>query len=186
MKPANNQTEYDFTLVLSGISDVTDEAADSLYDSGCDDATISVRGGRVYMTFSRRAASMKDAVLSAISNVAKAGIAADVLRIDVCNLVTQAEIARRSSRSRQLINQYISGARGPGGFPPPACNICDEAPLWYWCEVSYWLWENNMIKENVVREAEEIDMINSVLELKHQKKIKPELAQEVMRSIGSA
>lgn len=176
--------EYDFTLVLTGIDAVSDVEVDALFVAGCDDATVSVRSGRVYMTFSRTSPSLKDAILSAIADVSSASIGAEVLRIDSCNLVTQAEIARRSGRSRQVINQYILGTRGPGGFPPPACNICDEAPLWYWCEVSYWLWENNMVKEDVVREAEQIDMINSVLELRHQRKNRPLLADEIIQLLN--
>jgi hypothetical protein len=176
--------EYDFTLVLAGIDSVSDVEVNALFVAGCDDATVSVRSGRVYMTFSRTSPSLKDAILSAIADVSSASIGAEVLRIDSCNLVTQAEIARRSGRSRQVINQYILGTRGPGGFPPPACNICDEAPLWYWCEVSYWLWENNMVKEDVVREAEQIDMINSVLELRHQRKNRPLLADEIIQLLN--
>lgn len=182
MSHINNQ-EYDFTLVLTGIDSVSDAEVNALYGAGCDDATVSVRSGRVYITFSRTASSLKDAIMSAIADVTSANIGAEVLRIDSCNLVTQAEIARRSGRSRQVINQYILGTRGPGSFPPPACNICDDAPLWYWCEVSYWLWENNMVKEDVVREAEQLDMINSVLELRHQRKSRPGLAEEIIQML---
>jgi hypothetical protein len=41
-----------------------------------------------------------------------------------------------------------------------------------------------MIKEDVVREAEQLDMINSVLELRHQKRNKPSLADEVINSLS--
>ena len=178
-------TEYDFALVLSHIDDATTTGADALFAAGCDDATVSVRSGRVYVTFSRKAASMKDAILSAIQDVRKANIGAEVLRIDDCNLVTQAEIARKIGRSRQLVNQYYMGIRGPGGFPPPVCHIDDDSPLWYWCEVACWLWDNNMIPEAALREAETIEVINNVLEMQHQKRLKPELAEEIMRSIGA-
>src|SRR4029079_9205825 len=112
-------TEYDFTLALTGITELTREIEDALFEAGCDDATLSLRCGRIYATFSREADSLKDAILSAINDVRNAGIGADVLRVDECNLITQAEIARKSGRSRQLIHQYIKGIRGPGGFPPP-------------------------------------------------------------------
>jgi hypothetical protein len=183
MKPTDCQIEYEFALVLTGIDEVTDEAVSKLYEAGCDDATISVRSGRVYATFARKSISIKDAILSAVQSIRAANIGADVLRIDECNLVTQAEIARRTGRSRQQIHQFILGTRGPGGFPGPACHITDDSPLWYWCEVSYWLWENNMITEERVREAETIEVINNVLEFRHQKKIKPELAEEIIQSL---
>jgi len=184
MKPRKAcRCEHDFTLVLTGIAELNSEVEDSLFNAGCDDATISVRSGRVYMTFARTADSLKDAILSAIRSVRKAGIGADVLRVDVCNLVSQADIARRIGRSRQLVSQYIAGTRGPGGFPPPACDVTDDYPLWYWCEVAHWLWENDMIKEDVLREAHDVAVINCVLELQYQKHLDPELTEEVTRFI---
>jgi hypothetical protein len=179
------ECEHDFTLVLTGVSELTQTVEDALFNAGCDDATIAVRSGRLFVTFSRSAESLKDAIISAIRAVWRANIGADVLRVDYCNLVTQSDIARRIKRSRQLVHQYMIGARGPGGFPPPACEISDEAPLWYWCEVAYWLWENNMIKEDVLRDAQEVDIINSVLELRHQQKMMPELTDEIMRTVQS-
>ena len=127
---------------------------------------------------------MKDAILSAIENVRNAGIGADVLRVDYCNLVTQADIARKIGRSRQLVHQYMMGERGPGGFPSPVCGITDDVPLWYWCEVAHWLWENNMVKEEVLRDAEEVELINTVLELTRQKADKPDLTREVINSVS--
>ena len=111
------ETEFDFTLLLDGIDKITPDVEDVLFTAGCDDATISLRFGRMYLTFSRSAASLKDAIISAIKNVRESGIDATVLRVDQCDLVTQSEIARRIHRSRQLVNQYITGGRGPGGFP---------------------------------------------------------------------
>jgi len=176
--------EYDFTLVLTGIRELTPRIADDLLEVGCDDGTISMRSGRPFITFSRRAASMKDAILSAIEDVRKANVGADVLRVDYCNLVTQADIARKIGRSRQLVHQYMTGERGPGDFPSPACGIVDDVPLWYWCEVADWLWQNNMVKEDVLRDAEEVEIINNVLELMRQKTMNPDLTAEVIRSIS--
>ena len=177
------ECNHDFTLVLRGVTEVTQEIEDALFEAGCDDSTLAVRGGRVFLTFSRTAASLKDAILSAILDVRKAGIGADVLRVDYCGLVTQADIARKIGRSRQLVHQYLVGTRGPGGFPGPACEITDEAPLWLWCEVAYWLWENGIVTNDVLRDAEEVEAINAVLELEYHKKTKGELIAEVMQSL---
>ena len=118
---------------------------------------------------------MGNAVLTAIRDVRRATIGAAVLRVDDCSLVTQSEIARRIGRKRQQVFQYVSGDRGPGGFPPPVCQITDKAPLWKWCEVAHWLWRNGIIKENALRAAQEVEAINSVLEFCHQKKENPDL-----------
>lgn len=179
------EREHDFTLALTGIAELTPAMEDALFEAGCDDATISTRSGRVFLAFTRAAPTLKDAVLSAIRNVRDAGIGADVLRIDECNLVTQADIARRIDRSRQLVHQYIRGERGPGGFPSPVCQISDESSLWYWCEVAYWLRQHDMIKEHVLREAQEVAAINSVLELQQQKLVAPELVDEILQTVTS-
>ena len=176
--------EHDFALVLSGVTELTQEVQDALFEAGCDDATISVRAGRVYITFSRNGRSAKNAILTAIQNVKNARVGADVLRVDVCNLVTQADIARKIGRSRQLVHQYITGIRGPGSFPPPVCNITDGVPLWYWCEVAYWLRQNDMISHNVATEAQEVALINVVLEMRYHRKLDPMLSEEILQSLA--
>lgn len=178
------ETEFDFTLLLEGIDDISQEVEDALFEAGCDDATISLRYGRIFLTFSRSAVSLKDAIISAINDVKESNIPASVLRVDQCDLVTQAEIARRIERSRELVRLYISGARGPGGFPTPVCNITDGAPLWYWCEVAYWLWQNNIIKEDELRDAQDLAVINSVLELERQRQVSPQLTREVVEALS--
>ncbi len=90
---------------------------------------------------------------------------AQVLRVDECDLVTPSEIARRIGRSRQLVQQYICGKRGPGGFPPPECHLTDHAPLWAWCAVSYWLVQNNLLRPEVGWNAEVVEAINDCVNL---------------------
>jgi hypothetical protein len=182
-RPSDSEVEHEFVLVLTGITEVDTEAEDALFEAGCDDATISASSGRVCLTFSRAARSKKDAILSAIQDVMKAKIGAQVLRVDESNLINQAEIARKIGRSRQLVHQFIVGTRGPGGFPPPSCHITDDAPLWRWCEVANWLWQNGMIKEDALYEAQDIEMINSVLDFVHQKRINPDFVEEFATSL---
>ncbi len=178
------ETEHDFFLVLTNDIQLTREVEDALFEAGCDDATLSRRSGRLVLTFSRTGPSLQDAIVSAIRDVRKAGIGAEVLRVDECGLVTQAEIARRIGHTRQLVFQYVTGARGPGGFPPPVCHITDSAPLWYWCEVAYWLRQNDMVTEHVLQQAQGTALINSVLELQYLKKLNPTLAEDMLRSLS--
>ena len=178
------EREFDFALVLSGVHELTPEVEDRLFEAGCDDATLSVQYGYIYMEFSRAAASMKDAILSAISDVKKANVGADVWRVDECNLVTPSEIGRRINRSRQQVHQYMTGQRGPGGFPAPECNLTTGAPLWAWCAVSYWLWQNDMIRPEELQNAEVVAAINNVLEAAHQRGRNPELVAEVVRAVA--
>ena len=177
--PVPRESEHDFTLILDGVTHLTPAMEDALFEAGCDDATICVRAGRAFLTFSRAAATMKEAILGAIRDVLDANIGARILRVDSCDLVAQSEIARKIGRTRQLVSQYIAGTRGPGGFPAPACNITDGPPLWYWCEVASWLWQHDMVKEEVAREAREMAAINSALKVNYCRGMAPDLVDEV-------
>lgn len=184
MKQKICESEHDFTLVLTGIDELTQKVLDAFFEAGCDDATFASRCGRIVATFSRSAPSLKDAILSAIQCIRKADVGADVLRVDHCSLITQADIARKIGRSRQLVHQYMTGTRGPGGFPPPVSEISDGTWLWSWSEVASWLWQNSMIKEDVLRDVQQLEAINSVLEIEWQKKEHRELTEEVIKAVA--
>ena len=86
------EADHEFTLVLDGISELTPEIFDALFEAGCDDATISSRDGVVSLDFGRIAATMKDAIISAIRDVQKANIGARVLRVEGYELDSTQEI----------------------------------------------------------------------------------------------
>jgi len=182
MKP-NCEAEYDFALILGGVTELTSSVEDALFNVGCDDATVSMQYGLLYLEFSRSATSLEDAIISAINDVRKANIGAEVLRVDECNLVTASEIARRIGRSRQLVHQYMTGQRGPGGFPPPECHLTDHAPLWAWCAVSYWLVQNNLLRQEESRNAEVVEAINNWLESARQRHRYPQLVAEITHAL---
>jgi hypothetical protein len=160
LMPKAKKKEHDFTLVLAGTGGLPDGAEDALFEAGCDDATIIVRSGRVFLSFIREAASLRDAILSAIRDVRKADIGAEVLRVDSPDLVTQADIARRIGQSRQSVHQLATGTRGPGGLPPPAG---DDGPVWQWHEVAAWQARHGMVADEVSRDAAEVAAINAAL-----------------------
>lgn len=66
-------TKYDFTLVLSGDAELTDDLADRLFAAGCDDGSPGMCGGIVSIDFHRTADSFESAIRSAIANVVLAG-----------------------------------------------------------------------------------------------------------------
>src|SRR5262245_66171185 len=70
-EPAQTWT---FTLVLSGVRELTGEVEDALFEAGCDDALLGSRDAAVYLDFDRQAPSFRDAVLSAIAGVETAGL----------------------------------------------------------------------------------------------------------------
>lgn len=79
---SKKQGEYDFSLTLSGINELTDGQVDALFQAGCDDATPCVIGGKVRLDFSREAPSYEEAISSAIRDVRRANIGAEVDQIE--------------------------------------------------------------------------------------------------------
>ncbi len=76
------ETEHEFTLVLDGISELTPEIFDALFEAGCDDATMSSRDGVVSLDFGRQASTLGNAIDSAIRDVRAANIGAWVVGIE--------------------------------------------------------------------------------------------------------
>jgi hypothetical protein len=86
------ETEHEFTLVLDGISELTPEIFDALFEAGCDDATMSSRDGVVSLDFGRDAPTMKEAIVSAIRDVQKANVGARVVRVEGFELASTEEL----------------------------------------------------------------------------------------------
>lgn len=133
LKDSPKMDTHTFTLIVSGI---TEDKLDDLYEAGCDDATVSVGPQPSEVEFAREASSLTDAIVSAIKNVETvAGVT--VVRVEPDQMVWASEIAERTGRSRQNIDQLVKGTRGPGGFPSPVTGTTRN-PLWRWSEVEQW------------------------------------------------
>ncbi len=133
---------YAFTIVLDGASEMTPEVIDALFEAGCDDGSLGSSGGVPSIDFDREAPSLAEAIASAIRDIDRSGAGVTPVRVEVegaGDLVTAGEIARRLGQSRESIRLYTTGARGPGGFPPPAARQDTRTPLYRWDEVSRWL-----------------------------------------------
>jgi hypothetical protein len=80
--------KYDFTLILAESIELTDGIADALFEAGCDDGTPGTCNGVFSIDFHREAASLEDAIRSAIENVRTAGY--EVTRVEIeAEAVTQ-------------------------------------------------------------------------------------------------
>ena len=84
---------HSFTLVLAGLSDLSEAEAERLFASGCDDCTPGVSGGVVCLDFDREAPTPKAAIDSAIKQVKAAGFS--VRRIEPDDLAKEVNRARR-------------------------------------------------------------------------------------------
>ena len=78
----------EFTLVLSD-SDVTDDHANALHDSGLDDGTISSSGGIARIDVTRESDSLEMAIRSSIGQVNAAGLTVATVEIEADRLATK-------------------------------------------------------------------------------------------------
>lgn len=163
-----------FTLILSAEPD--DDQAERLYER-CPDATLGVRAGVPYAAFDREAPSVPDAIRSAMQDLRVAAPSIHVLRVEPEELVSAAEIARRTSRTRASISQLIEGERGPGSFPPPHSWIGGR-PLWQWVDVAAWFAKQQRAPSAEVQNAAFVSALNYALGIRA---LAPKLTDDVAR-----
>jgi hypothetical protein len=66
---SSTKRTFEFTFVLGGIDELTEEMADAFYEAGCDDSTLAVIHGVPEIHFSREADSFPEALYTAIRDV---------------------------------------------------------------------------------------------------------------------
>jgi hypothetical protein len=71
-----------FTLVLAGVSELTPELANALYEATNGDIECNMRDGVTFLEFERAASSLREAVISAIRDVEKANLGVRVVRVE--------------------------------------------------------------------------------------------------------
>ena len=64
--------KHEFTVILSGISEITDEVAIALFEAGCDDRSPGSCDGVVSVASHRDAESLEEAMGSAVSDIRRA------------------------------------------------------------------------------------------------------------------
>ena len=73
--------KYEFTLILKGSPELSEEIADQLFQAGCDDGTPGTCDGVFSIDFHRTASTLEEAINSAMSNVKSAGHAVERVEI---------------------------------------------------------------------------------------------------------
>jgi hypothetical protein len=79
---------YEFDVVLKNVSEVTDEQADELFAAGCDDGTPATCEGVAWIHFDREAASLEEAISSAVAQVQAAGLQVSKVELDADTAVS--------------------------------------------------------------------------------------------------
>lgn len=153
---------YVFRLVVR--DPIDEDGANRLYEAGVDDGFPETGPKGHSIGFDREASSFHGAVLSGIKDVEEAGF--EVLRVEPDDLVSAADIAERTGRSRQSISALIKGTRGPGGWPRPvAGNV--RSPLWRWSDVASWFQEFDGSQDVNQEEAAITTAVNELLNARY-------------------
>ena len=153
----------EFTIIATGLDASDEDFENRLFEAGCGDATISYQKGVIILEFSRQAQTFASALISACSDVKKAG--ARVERIEPDPLVSLSDIAVRSGLTRSAISHYCRGERA-SGFPAPIARVTSESPLWDWVDVARWMHERNQLSREAVLQARMVREANLVAEMR--------------------
>jgi len=83
---------FQFTLVLSGVAEITCELADALIAATGGDVEFNLRDDVAFVEFDRAAPTLPDAVSSAIAQIEGAGVGVRVVRVESDEANTIAKI----------------------------------------------------------------------------------------------
>ena len=172
---------FTFTLIVEGPDLQANETVDALFEAGCDNALTGCCDGVQYLDFDRDASSLEEAVLSAVADIESVD-GLTVVRLADAGLVSMADIAARTGRTRESVRLLVAGERGPGGFPPPVTDPRSRYRLWRATDVERWMrvhvGDAYETREDHVRVA-----INAGLELRHHSSHIPEDRKADLRTL---
>lgn len=130
------EREYEFILVVDGVSMDNDEAVSTLADDF--DGVLSWNRGLHRLAVSGMGRDSYEAASRLVSRLTAALSGLRVFRLDP-ELVGVSDIAQRTGHSRQNVQQWVNGERN-GGRPFPAPEGCAGRSLvWRWADVNEWL-----------------------------------------------
>jgi hypothetical protein len=159
---------------------VDDDGAGHLYEAFDEEIGIEDGPRGHHVGFDREGSSFVDAVVDALQVLIELGF--EPLSVED-ELVSMADIAERTGRTRQSISLLVSGQRGPGGFPSPAAGNV-RSPLWHWAEVAAWFQANGSEDAREDDRAAAIAAINGVLANRRLARDHPEYLRRISRLAG--
>jgi hypothetical protein len=127
---------YTFRLIVGSDADL-EQLSECFYEK-FDGLVAETQGQLLVQINVSTDASAHDALRQIVDDVERA-LPVRVLEVDT-DLVDIPEIAERIGRTRQSVQQLVTGARGPGGFPAPM-GTPGGIRIWDWESVAMWLLE---------------------------------------------
>jgi predicted DNA-binding transcriptional regulator AlpA len=130
------EAEYEFLLVVDGITVDDEQSVAVIMDRF--DGLMSWHRGVHRLAVSGRGVHAVDALVKLLARFDAEVPPLRVLRLDP-ELVGVPDIAERTGRSRQNVQQWVNGDRNAERpFPSPE-GSSGRSPVWRWTEVSTWL-----------------------------------------------
>ena len=129
--------DYEFTLKfkLPDIESDSDAVIEKLGEAGCDDALVGVGvPGRLALSFTRKAKSAKQAILSALKDVKKAIPGAELVEVGP-DFVGVTDVAELTGVTRQSVRKLLVGHSKD--FPPAIHD--GSASIWHLAAVLKWI-----------------------------------------------
>lgn len=128
--------EYEFLFVVEGVSIDDDEAVSTLTTDF--EGLLSWQRGLQRLAVVGEGANVMDALHGLLPRLANSLPDLRLVRLDP-DLVGVADIADRTSRSRQNVQQWVDGnRRAETPFPEPEGTV-GRSLVWRWAEVNEWL-----------------------------------------------
>lgn len=165
-KISSEHRPHHFTFILASPAGISPELEDALYTAGCDDALLYQQNGILHLEFEREAASLKEAVSSAMAAITSANVPVEIAGVEPGDIVTAAEIGRRLGLSREYVRLLVIGERGAGQFPMPIARPTSKMYLWSWREVAQYAQQHLPGKRNyqiLYEQAKYMQQVNQQL-----------------------
>lgn len=158
---------------------ISDDDASRLFDTMPDDPAVETGPKAHVVGFDREGDDLLDLILDAVAQIIAAGLEPVAVEDE---LVTAADIAERTSRTRQSISMLVAGERGPGGFPFPAAGHA-RSPLWRWADVAGWMEQLDGRAYHADERSRVVAGVNGALALRDLARARPRDAKRVFRQV---
>jgi predicted DNA-binding transcriptional regulator AlpA len=130
------QVEYEFLFVVDGVALDDDATVNVLTDAF--DGVLSWNRGLYRLAMSSQGAGALDALRNLLTRVSSEVPGLKILRLDP-DLVGISDIAERTGRTRQNVQQWVTGERNSDHpFPSPE-GCAGRSLVWRWADVNGWL-----------------------------------------------
>lgn len=155
----SSEQEYEFLFVVEGVS-TDDPAVAVLVDRF--DAVLSWNSGLHRLAVSGAGRGAVDATEQLVRALTSAIPALRILRLDE-DLVGVSDIAERTGRTRQNVQQWVNGERWTSRkFPLPVASV-GRSLAWRWADVNEWLMAMGADDREHRPTREDFVMINAAL-----------------------